>query len=562
LAGRALDLRLRGVMESRYKEHIPPPIRKGSRVPAVVLVDDDKRVIELLELALSGSGYRTFSALDGDEAISLTEKVRPDVVVLDVRLPKKNGYQVCEALKANPLTESIPVIMISGLVEPSARVQGLRCGADDFLTKPFSPKELLLRIQKILLRASEAGSVATAQAEAHKLLQEKQKRLGRAQRKLAARVDRVSALAEMGRTMTAATTVEELADQMIVSLQICLRAGSAIVALRDDDGGDFKIVKYRGVSSRRAEGVTLAVDGRLAGALSAGDGPMTLQELDGVPGMRSEIVPLRACGIAMGVSVEGTCGPAALIFIGAGLGNGTFMAEDRQDLGALCRFFSTGLSTIQRIESAKAGMIDAVEMLVRSMESSGDRRGGHSRRVARFAETIWESLDLPPYELQDIRLAALLHEIEGIEPPGCSACELSGGAGECGCSASDPSHRDSGDAPGCRTDEPVMRRSGSASGHSGVSAALPSRLAGLLRHSSERYDGSGGPLGLRAEQIPLEARILAVADTFDECLCRCGSPLPVDEAIRGLRKLAGTSLDPNLVEALIHHILNGRVRLG
>lgn len=548
-------------MGPRYKEHIPPPIRKGAKVPAVVLVDDDKRVIELLELALSGSGYRTFSAMDGDEAITLTHKVRPDVVVLDVRLPKKNGYQVCEALKADPVTEGIPVIMISGLVEPAARVQGLRCGADDFLTKPFSPKELLLRIQKILLRAFEASSVETVRAEAQRLFEDREKRLSHAQRRLAARVDRMSALAEMGRTMAAAATVDELADQMIVSVQLCIRAGSALVALKDDEGG-YKILKCRGVSSRCTAGISFPENGKLSGALVAEGGPMTLQELDGLPGMRKEIVPLRACGLAMGSTADGLDGPAALIFVGPGLGRDTFMAEDRQDFGALCKFFSTGLATIQRSETAKAGMVDAVELLVRAMERSDASDGGHPCRVARFAETIWESLDLPAYELQDIRLAALLHDIEGFEGRRCSACETSGGEASCDCSGSDPSCDDSENLPERCSAESLKRRQDSGSRLVGVGAGLPSRLVAFLRHCGERYDGSGGPLGLRAEQIPLEARILAVADTFDEFLCRCGSSMPVDEAIRALRRLSGTSLDPNLVEALIQHIMNGRVRLG
>ena len=94
-------------------------------------------------------------------------------------------------------------------------------------------------------------------------------------------------------------------------------------------------------------------------------------------------------------------------------------------------------------------------------------------------------------------------------------------------------------------------------------SAFSSEVFTSLRYFRERYDGQGIPLGLRADQIPLEARILAVADTFDDCL-QCGgdSIAPVDRAIRALRGLSGTSLDPNIVEALVHYILSGQVRLG
>jgi HD-GYP domain-containing protein (c-di-GMP phosphodiesterase class II) len=174
-------------------------------------------------------------------------------------------------------------------------------------------------------------------------------------------------------------------------------------------------------------------------------------------------------------------------------------------------------------------MVDAVELLVQTVEKDRNCRNGHSCRVARFVESMWESLDLPSYQLQAIRLAALLHEVDSSE--------------HCGCSSEEGMRDICADAAPAGLD------------------ATPGLLSSL-RHFRERYDGTGGPLGLRAEQIPLEARILAVADTFDECLCNCGSSYPVDEAIQSLRGLAGTTLDPNLVEALVHHIQNGRVRLG
>jgi response regulator RpfG family c-di-GMP phosphodiesterase len=449
--------------------------------------------------------------------------------VLDVRLPKKNGYQVCESIKSRPTTCAIPVIMISGLVEPSARVQGLRCGADDFLTKPFSPKELLLRIQKILSRASDARSQAIVSAEAEKELLARQKRMTLAQRKLKERVERVNVIAEMGRTIAGAGSHEELAGQLILSLNLCLRAGTVLIAVKGVKESEFRVAKCRGISSRQAQTVSLPAGGEIYQRLASEGRALTLEELDGVPGMRREILPLRAAGLALGAAVGGAEGSAAIIFAGAGRDGSAFDADQRKDFESLCKFFGSGLASIQKAEIDKASMVDAVEVLVHAVENAKNCRRGHSCRVARFVESLWESLDLPPYELQAIRLAALLHEVDGGE--------------RCSCST----EPDSEDIYAC--DPPADLD------------ATPG-LISSLRHFRERYDGTGRPLGLRAEQIPLEARILAVADTFDECLCKCESDYPVDEAIRSLRGFAGSSLDPNLVEALVHHIQNGRVKLG
>lgn len=558
-------------MESRYQQQLPSHANKDTKPKTVVVIDDDKRVVELLQIALAGSGYRTFSAADGEQAIGLVEKVRPDIVVLDVRLPKKNGYQVCEALRSSPLTHAIPVIMISGLVEPSARVQGLRCGAEDFLTKPFSPKELLLRIQKILARATVARSQAIVSAEAEKELLDKQERMNLAQRKLAERVERVGAVAEMGRTIVGSTSLEELAGQLIVSLQLCLKAGAALIAFREAKDTEFRTIKCRGVGSRQARNVSLPTGGELSARLLAEGRSLTLEELDGVPGMRREILPLRAVGLAAGAAVQGLGGSTALIFVGSGRAGTGFRAEQRQDFESLCRFFGSGLVSIQKTEAEKASMVDAVEMLVGAAENANRCRNGHSCRVARFVESMWESLDLPAYELQAMRLAALLHEVEGSEVYACAAragADATCGAAGHGEGLSGPLD----DADGHGNDNAADYCDGCNDLNGGNDDIGDNRLMadldptpGLLsslRHYREKYDGSGGPLGLRAEQIPLEARILAVADTFDECLCKCQSPYPVDEAIRTLRRLSGTSLDPNLVEALVHHILNGRVQLG
>jgi len=486
---------------------LPRPIRREGRAATVVVIDDDKRVIELLEVALSGSGYRTYSATDGEQGVSLVEKIRPDLVVLDVRLPKKNGYQVCEALKANPLTRDIPVVMISGLVEPAARVQGLRCGAEDFLTKPFSPKELLLRMRRILARAAEARSRAAMRAQAERELLERERRMSKAQRSLAERVERSAAVAEMGRAIACAGSLDELADQLIVSVQVCLRIGAVLILVRRSGEERFRLLKSRGVSPRAARNVSVSPRGELWARLASEGRAVTLEELDGVPGLRGETGPLLAAGLAAGMAVDGFEESQALILVGTGRWREKFEAEHREDFESLCRFFGAGLTSVERAEAEKAAIVDAVETLVVERGSNGGGRQQHCLRVARFVETIWESLELPPKDLTAIRLAALVHE--GV------------GGGN-----------------------------------------LPPLVRDPLMYLTERYDGAGGPLGLREREIPLEARILAVADAFDECLAGADSPEPVSEAIRALRGLSGTSLDPDLVEALVNRIVSGKVRVG
>ena len=130
------------------------------RPPTVLVVDDDARVVELLQITLGGRGYRVLTAHDGEEALETVRASCPDFVVLDVRIPRRSGFEVCETLRNEPGTKTLPIILISGNAATESRLQGLRAGADDYLTKPFSPRELLLKMQRILERNRDRDVLA------------------------------------------------------------------------------------------------------------------------------------------------------------------------------------------------------------------------------------------------------------------------------------------------------------------------------------------------------------------------------------------------------------------
>src|SRR5262245_16349963 len=116
--------------------------------PCILVVDDDRRVVDLLNIALAAHGYRVVSAVDGEEAVRIALGKRPDLVVLDVRLPKKSGFEVCEILRQDPDDPFLPIIMVSAASEMDARLQGFARGADDYLAKPFSPRSEERRVGK------------------------------------------------------------------------------------------------------------------------------------------------------------------------------------------------------------------------------------------------------------------------------------------------------------------------------------------------------------------------------------------------------------------------------
>ncbi|BAF60012.1 MAG: response regulator transcription factor [Pelotomaculum sp.] len=121
-------------------------------MPKILVVDDEKNILELVRFNLEREGYQVLTALDGPQGLELARAERPDLIVLDVMLPGMNGLEVCREMHRDAATKNIPVIMLSARAEELDRVLGLEMGADDYITKPFSPRELVARIKARLRR--------------------------------------------------------------------------------------------------------------------------------------------------------------------------------------------------------------------------------------------------------------------------------------------------------------------------------------------------------------------------------------------------------------------------
>ncbi|OAT81787.1 response regulator transcription factor [Desulfotomaculum copahuensis] len=125
----------------------------------ILVVDDEENIIELVRFNLEREGYQVLVARDGNGALVLARAEIPDLILLDIMLPGQDGLSVCRALQQDGQTRKIPVIMLSARGEELDKVLGLEMGADDYVTKPFSPRELLARV-KARLRRSEPGAGA------------------------------------------------------------------------------------------------------------------------------------------------------------------------------------------------------------------------------------------------------------------------------------------------------------------------------------------------------------------------------------------------------------------
>jgi class 3 adenylate cyclase len=130
----------------------------------ILVVDDVERNVKLLADVLGVKGYDVVTAASGPEALERVENERPDLVLLDVMMPGMSGYEVCQAIRANPAFQILPVVMVTAL-DPSERIRGLEAGADDFLTKPINQPELFARVKSLLRIKSLYDEVQRQRAE-------------------------------------------------------------------------------------------------------------------------------------------------------------------------------------------------------------------------------------------------------------------------------------------------------------------------------------------------------------------------------------------------------------
>ena len=123
--------------------------------PKILVVDDEPDVVRLIEFNLKAAGYDVITAEDGAEGLQRARSASPDLIVLDLMLPEVEGLEVCKLLRRDPATAQVPIIILTAKAAEVDRILGLELGADDYVTKPFSPRELVLRVKKRLQRQAE-----------------------------------------------------------------------------------------------------------------------------------------------------------------------------------------------------------------------------------------------------------------------------------------------------------------------------------------------------------------------------------------------------------------------
>lgn len=497
------------------------------RPPTVLVVDDDARVVELLQITLGGRGFRVLTAHDGEEALESVRTSRPDFVVLDVRIPRRSGFDVCETLRKEPENKNLPIILISGNAATESRLQGLRAGADDYLTKPFSPRELLLKMQRILERNKDRDVLAMKAEVLEQEVRRHRDMLREIRADFQSHLNRLGTILEKIEELNRHGALAEVLNRFVLTAVGILDFDAVALLVLED--GRLRPVVHRGLHLKDPKTLEFDPASPTVEILGGSAHAFATDDLALRPECSREVGLLSAAGLlwSMGVQVEGKL--RAVLCVGDRTDRQPLDRFDLKLLEALAMSVGTSLANALALDRTQSAFLETITSLLGAFEARYPWLAGHSERVRDWCLQLGREAGMTGERLEALGTAALMHNLGAVERHESllrTAVILS------------PAERK------------LRQREASEAAGRILPGGAKDGIAEILRHQAEYWEGSGVPDGLRGDRIPLGARILAIANAYDALLHERPhrASFSEKEALELIRARAGTQFDPSLVD--------------
>jgi len=507
----------------------------------ILLVDDDPNVVEILSESLRGKGYDVESASDGDEAIAKYDSFQPDLVVLDVVLPKKDGFEVCDEIRARDIHRDVPVIMISANSIQDSMLKGLRSGAQDYIKKPFSLKEILAKIEDYLTQGRRKKDLREQNSMLEGEVQKGHADYARINRELKKKVLDMRSLFGLSQDLNRLRDPEDLIRVFCLTVIGQLGVSSVALFYAYDERDDYlSYAGGSGVSNNLLQSVRLSREIALSKYLLGKQSVIRLADEALPPEANREAVFLVQFGLDNAYPLIVKSRLIGIVFIGAKVNRQAYTADEIELFRSICTSAATGLENGRLYSELQATYLSTVKVLVSTIEAKDSYTKGHTERVAEYARMIAEEMKLSKRDVEIVCFGAVLHDI-----------------GKLGV------YENILNKPGELTEQEweIVRSHPEVGANIIKNMKFLESACDLVRHHHERLDGKGYPDGLSGSEISVGARIVAVADSFDAMT----SDRPyrraysINESLDQLRTQR-EKFDQDVVAYVERLVSNGRIR--
>ena len=509
----------------------------------ILVVDDDPNVVEILTESLRGKGYKTESAYSGTEAVEKYDSFQPDLVILDILLPEKNGFEVCDEIRTRDTHRDVPIIIISANSIPDSMVRVFSAGAQDYIKKPFSIKEITAKIENFLSQANKRKDLREQNLLLEGEVLKGQEDYVRVNRSLKKKVLDMRTLFGLSQDLNRLMDPEELIN--IFSLTVIGQLGIESVSLFYAFDESSSYLSYAGGKGSQS-GILASI--RLSREVGLSRQLLKIQDILSLSNVSLDEEAEREAEFLLNFGFD-LCFPlivksrlTGIIFIGKKINGQEYTKEEIELFKSICNSAATGLENSRLYSELQSTYLSTIKVLVSTIEAKDTYTCGHTERVADYARLIADEMGLSKRDREIVSFGAALHDI-----------------GKLGV------YENILNKPGALTESEweIVRSHPEVGANIIKNMKFLEAACDLVRHHHERLDGKGYPDGLRGPEISIGARIVAVADSFDAMTSDrpYRQAFTSDEAMSQLRK-QDDKFDQEIVSYLELLIKKGKILKG
>ena len=461
----------------------------------ILVIDDDPNVVEILTETLKDRGFETESAYDGEEALEKYNSFKPDLVLLDIILPGKNGFEVCDEIRARDIHRDVPVILISANSIPDSMIKGFRAGAQDYIKKPFSLKEMIVKIENFLAQARKRKNLREQYLILEDEIQKGQEDYKRINRELKKKILDMRSLFGLTQDLNRLRDPDELIHIFALTIigQLSISSVALFYAYNETDE-HLSYAGGKGIQFNVLQSVRLSREIALSQHLLSQQGILDLTASDLPEDTKREAQFMLNFGFNYCFPLIVKSRLIGIVFIGKKMNDQDYTKDDFELFKSICNSAATGLENARLYMELQSTYLSTIKVLVSTIEAKDSYTKGHTERVAEFASLIASKMGLPKKERKIISFGAVLHDI-----------------GKLGV------YENILNKPTALTDHEwsIIKSHPEVGANIIKNMKFLESACDLVRHHHERLDGNGYPDGLKGNEISVGARIVAVADSFD-----------------------------------------------